>query len=210
MPVTMKQVTGSNSASSSLRVSIQQSLDGHSFSHPAPDRWPAAEGSEMLEVELILPHTVLVPEALFDPDAAREILAANGTPAGEEEQVVCCKPQNGVVALVAVDRALLEQLEGRYPGRLNFSTPLLHDPQKHEKTIWIARRENLLYVKVYRDGLLQLAEVIPAPGPEEITYFIERLGQLFPLADFELRLSGDEDKSIRKTFGKRFKTLLCE
>ena len=210
MPVTMKQVTGSNSASSPFGVSIQQSLDGHSFSRPEPARWPAAEGDETLEVELILPRTLLVPEHLFDPQAARELLAANGTPAHDDEQVVCCTPRNGVVALVAVDRTILEQLEGRYPGRLNYSTPLLQEPEKREKTIWIARRENLLYTKIYRDGVLQFAEVIPAPSPEETTYFIERLAQHFPLAEYDLRLAGHDDREFRKWFGKKFKTVTCE
>ena len=210
MPVTMKLVTGSNSASSSFGVSIQQSLDGHSFSRPEPDRWPAAETSETLDVELILPHTVLVPEHLFDSRTARELLAANGTPANDDERIVCCGPRNGVVALVAVDGTLLEQLETRYSGRLSLSTPLLHQPEKREKTVWITRRENLLYTKIYRDGVLQFAEVIPAPSPEETTYFIERLAQCFQPAEYDLILSGHEDRDLRKWFGKKFKTLTCE
>lgn len=234
----MKQVTGNNSATSPFRVSIQQSLDGHSFSRPEPAEWPEAEKTAAgqtvresqntaeelkntteteytenracVEVELCLPKVVLVPESLFEPHAARELLAANGTPADNDERVVCCGPRNGVVAVVAVNTPILEQLESRYSDRLKFSTPLLYEPEKREKTVWIDRRNTVLYTKVYLKGVLQFAEAIPVTTMEETAYFLEQLGKLFKLDEYGLVLSGNDGKNLRKWFGKKFKSVICE
>ena len=118
-------------------------------------------------------------------------------PPVKREQVVCCKPQNGVVALVAVDRAMLEQLEGRYPGRLNYSTRFARAPKTRKKQSGSPAAKPALCQSLPRRSAATRRGG-SAPGPEEVTYFIERLGQLFPLADFELRLSGDEDKKHPK------------
>ena len=58
----MKQATGSNTPQSINKVSIQLTLDGHSFSAPAlSGEFP---GDGPVEVELLTPRTMLVPEEL--------------------------------------------------------------------------------------------------------------------------------------------------
>ena len=70
----MKQATGSNTPQSINKVSIQLTLDGHSFSAPAlSGEFP---GDGPVEVELLTPRTMLVPEELFDKEHAGEVLAA--------------------------------------------------------------------------------------------------------------------------------------
>ncbi len=73
----MKQATGSNTPQSINKVSIQLTLDGHSFSAPAlSGEFP---GDGPVEVELLTPRTTLVPEEFFDEAcAAGTLLAANG------------------------------------------------------------------------------------------------------------------------------------
>lgn len=203
----MKQVTGNNSSSSQFRVSIQQSLDGHSFSRPELSQCASVETD--VEVELVVPHTVLVPETLYRDGLKEELLAANGTPAAESECVVACDPKNGCVAVAAVDAGLLQQLAERFPKR-HYTSPLEFVPQNRQKCVWMGKRGELLYTKVYDNGLLRLAEVIPAASEAEIRYFIESLAKQFPLAEYELRLTGDDPKQLRKWIGNEFEKTVCE
>lgn len=237
----MKQVTGSNPFATPERVSIQQSLDGHSFSRPVLAEIP--EGSEVRVVELILPGTMLVPERLLSEESARDLLAANGMPAAPEEQIVVCRgsvvppkgdtcgqtsgkrlpaddaaTRNGqnlqedeeaVVALVAVEKRILHEIRERFP-EARFTTPLLDKPLSRRKCVWICRREQLLYIKVYEKGLLRMAEVIPARTEAETGYFIEELGQILPLKEYELRITGEHVKELRKWIGKQFEKVICE
>ena len=72
----MRQATGkTNRPQDGYGVSIQQSLDGHSFSLFGLES-PAAEG--VVEVEAVTPRTMLVPRELFEPAAAEALLAAAG------------------------------------------------------------------------------------------------------------------------------------
>lgn len=237
----MKQVTGSNPFATPERVSIQQSLDGHSFSRPVLAEIP--EGSEVRVVELILPGSMLVPERLLSEESARDLLAANGMPAAPEEQIVVCRgsvvppkgdtcgqtsgkrlpaddaaTRNGqnlqedeeaVVALVAVEKRILHEIRERFP-EARFTTPLLDKPLSRRKCVWICRREQLLYIKVYEKGLLRMAEVIPARTEAETGYFIEELGQILPLKEYELRITGEHVKELRKWIGKQFEKAICE
>lgn len=69
----MKQVTGSNTPQATNKVSIQLTLDGHSFSaHGLDGEFP---GEEPVEAELLTARTMLVPEEVLGTgdagDAAR-------------------------------------------------------------------------------------------------------------------------------------------
>ena len=189
----MRQATGSNTPQSGNKVSIQLSLDGHSFSVPALSELPAGEAS--VKVELLLPRTMLVPGELFDAERGAEMLAANGMPP---------------TAVTAIDREALRQVEEKLGDRARFTTPLLHTPANAAKTVWMSRRAGLLYIKVYDNGELQLAEVIPAATDTDVAYFFERLDGCFPLKEYELRIAGDNPKAARKLLGKRFRQTTCE
>lgn len=205
--VTMRQVTGSNNPSSKFGVSIQQSLDGHSFSLPELEQMTPSD--KPVEVELLLPKTMLVPENLFQNERAAEFLAANGMPLAETECVVVCPARNGTVAVAAMEKKTRQLIAEKFP-QARFTSPLEHQPDETRRCAWICRRGTLLYVKVYRDGVLQLAEVIVGSTEAEIGYFIQRLGAEFPLAEYELRIAGDEPKKVRKWIGKVFEKVLCE
>ena len=164
----MKQATGSNTPQSGNKVSIQLSLDGHSFSVPALSELPAGEAPVTVE-----------PEAEF-------------------------------VAVTAINREALRQVEEKLGDRARFTTPLLHTPANTAKTVWMSRRAGLLYIKVYDGGELQLAEAIPAATDTDAAYFFERLDGCFPLKEYELRIAGDNPKAARKLLGKRFRQTTCE
>ena len=107
----MKQATGSNTPQSINKVSIQLTLDGHSFSAPAlSGEFP---GDGPVEVELLTPRTMLVPEELFDKEHAGEVLAAAGMAALPGECPVWSAPQQNAVAVMAAAENALAAVHER-------------------------------------------------------------------------------------------------
>lgn len=204
----MRQATGSKTPQTNNKVSIQLSLDGHSFSDPALSELPVSGAS--VTVELLLPRTMLVPAELFDAEKGADLLAANGMPPMAEECVVHSDPEAAFVAVTAINREVLRQVEEKLGDRARFTTPLLHSPANTAKTVWMSRRAGILYIKVYDAGELQLAEALPAVTETDMAYFFERLDSSFPLKGYELRIAGDDPKAARKLLGKRFKQVICE
>ena len=96
----MRPVTGSNTPRAGYTVSIQRSLDGHSFSVPALSDIPADHTA--VQVELLLPRTMLVPAELFDEKHAAELLAANGMPPAADECAVCCGREEEYLSLIHI------------------------------------------------------------------------------------------------------------
>lgn len=204
----MKQVTGSKQPETINKVSIQQSLDGHSFS--LPDLSGNFPDGSPVEVEVLTPCTMLVPSELFDEHVAHALLAANGTPAGDDESTVCSDPAQPIVAVMALPSKILRLLTEKFGGRIRFTTPLLHELPQREPTVWIYRTQGFLYIKVTDGATLQFAEVVPAANEAETLYFLERSGTEFSWKDYRLRIAGDEPKQLRKWIGKWFKETICE
>ena len=204
----MKPATGSNTPQAGNKVSIQRSLDGHSFSVPALSDIP--EGDTSVLVELLSPRTMLVPAELFDEEHAAGLLAANGMPLAADECAVCCGREETYAAIAALDRETLRSVGEKLGDRARFTTPLLHTPRNAGKVVCMCRRAELLYIKVYDGGALQLAEVVPAETDADLVYFFERLEGCFPLAEFGLSIAGDAPKAARRLLGKRFKQATCE
>ena len=204
----MKQATGSNTPQSINKVSIQLTLDGHSFSAPAlSGEFP---GDGPVEVELLTPRTMLVPEELFDKEHAGEVLAAAGMAALPGERAVWSAPQQNAVAVMAAAEDALAAVRERLGDRAHYTTPLLCAPQASVPTVWMYYAAGVLYIKVYDGGELQLAEAIPAATDTDAAYFFERLDGCFPLKEYELRIAGDNPKAARKLLGKRFRQTTCE
>ena len=176
----MRQATGSKTPQTNNKVSIQLSLDGHSFSDPALSELPVSGASVTVELPMA------------------------------EECVVHSDPEAAFVAVTAINREALRQVEEKLGDRARFTTPLLHSPANTAKTIWMSRRAGILYIKVYDAGELQLAEALPAATETDMAYFFERLDSSFPLKGYELRIAGDNPKAARKLLGKRFKQVICE
>ena len=168
----MKQVTGSNTPQATNKVSIQLTLDGHSFSaHGLDGEFP---GEEPVEAELLTARTMLVPEEVLGTGDAGTLLAANGMAPAAEERAVCSLPVQGIVAVMAAHREALRQVEEKLGDRIRYTTPLLREVQAGTPTVWAYRTAGLLYIKVY-DGSLRFAGVIPAPDTADVCYFTERL-----------------------------------
>lgn len=206
----MKQETGNNNPQTVRKVSIQQPLDGHSFSLPEL-REPLGEG-EVAEVEMLMPRTMLAPAAMCDPadpERARAWFAACGMPLRDDECLVASDPADGIVALIAARRDVVSLLRETWGGALRFTTPLLHEPPQRETCVWIHRTAGMTWVKVY-DKELQFAEVLSSDDDTELLYLLERLGGQFPLRDYTLYLSGAGSRDARRLAAKRFKKAICE
>ena len=203
----MKQVTGSNTPQATNKVSIQLTLDGHSFSaHGLDGEFP---GEEPVEAELLTARTMLVPEEVLGTGDAGTLLAANGMAPSGDECVVCSDPAQETVALMAVPAAALQPVTERFGERLFYTSPLLHAVATTTPVVWLCLRSGLLYVRIC-DPALQLAEVIPAPDEADILYFIERLSGSFELTHYALRAAGDDPRALMKLLGPLFSEATCE
>lgn len=208
----MKQATGSRTPRLTNKVSIQRSLDGHSFSVSGLDR--DFTGEAVVTVEILTPQTLLVPTDLLQTSTAAELLAAAGMACKQGEQAVRSMPRTfgpgkEVVAVMALDEKLLQQIRERLGYRADFTTPLLEGPTVATQTLWLYRAPGTLYIKVF-GRTLRLAEVIPAAAEADILYFVDRLGKVLPLNRMRLHAAGPGAKALRKLIGKRFKRVVCE
>lgn len=203
----MRPETGSKAPKTSKKVSIQQSLDGHSFSVRGLEGDFA--GQEPVEVELLSARTMLVPKELFSPECARTLLAANGTPAGEDERVVWSDTRAETVAVMAADAQALRQTQDRLGTRVRFTTPLLHVPIAAGPTVWLYCSEQLLYIKVY-NVQLRLAEVIAISSEADILFAAEQLAREFAPGEYELCVAGERARILYKLLRKQFSKIRCE
>ena len=136
-------------------------------------------------------------------------LIQNGMPPTAEESVVASDPEAEFVAVTAINREALRQVEEKLGDRIRYTTPLLREVQAGTPTVWAYRTAGLLYIKVY-DGSLRFAGVIPAPDTADVCYFTERLEKEFALKSCELRISGDDAKACGKLLKGYFKRIVCE
>ncbi len=203
----MRQATGkTNRPQDGYGVSIQQSLDGHSFSLFGLES-PAAEG--VVEVEAVTPRTMLVPRELFEP-AAEALLAAAGIRPAAGERIVWSDPGAETVALMCVAGDAVRQIEERLGDRVRYTSPLLRAPADTASAVWMCRQSGTLYIKVYREQTLRMAEALPAAGEADLLYVAERLQQAFALREYVLIAAGDDAKGMQRLLGKRFGKSLCE
>jgi len=208
----MKLATGSNAPHFAYKVSIQQPLDGHSFSFSGLNR--EFPGEEAVGVEILTPQTLLTPAPLFEPEAAAELLAAAGMGCTQGQCAVWSaptwlRPETEAVAVMAIEEETLRTIRERLGYRAAFTTPLFEGPTSEKATVWLRRTAGLLYIKVF-GRTLRMAEAIPATTEADILYFIERLAAAFPLDEMQLRLTGTKTEALRKLIGKRFRKVLCE
>ena len=201
----MRQATGRiNPRPAVNKVSIQLALDGHSFSRSGEPR-PEAEAGEVLTVEILTPRTLLVPEALFAPERAAQLLAADGKAPLPGETTVWSAPTDGVVAVMA----LPEEALGALPGTAHaYTTPLLDSLNPTQPTLLVQSAGGYLYIKGWHAGL-RLAEVLPAPTEADILYAVERLEPEFPAGQFALRVAGPRAKELAKLLKPLYPDTQC-
>ena len=207
----MRQAIGSNTPRSVNKVSIQHSLDGHSFSVSGLER--VLPGNDAVAVEVLTPQTLLVPAELFDAEAAADLLAAAGMACTGEQRAVWSAPvriapETTVVAVMAAETDAVRKVYDRLGYRASFTTPLLNKSAAAD-TVFLHRAAGILYIKVFARTLC-MAEAIPAATEADMLYFVDRLSRVFPLKNMRLHLSGVNTTRASKLIGKRFKKVVCE
>ncbi|MDE5691567.1 MAG: hypothetical protein K2I13_05080, partial [Alistipes sp.] len=123
-------------------MSIQRSLDGHSFSVTGLDR--DFTGEAVVTVEILTPQTLLVPTELLQTSTAAELLAAAGMACKEGQQAVRSMPRmlgpdKEIAAVMALDEDMLQRIRERLGYRADFVTPLLDEPTPARQTVWLRR-----------------------------------------------------------------------
>lgn len=184
-------------------------LDGHSFSVTGLEQARPTPAT-FTTVEVISPRSMLVPAALFNKDAAAEMLAANGMAPLPDETVVTNTTDNRqLAALMAIPWEALDLLSDKLGNEIRFTTPLLTPLCTTEPSMWIEHTASLLYIKVY-DAKLQLCEVVAAQNETDIEYFFELLDREFPTRRYTLFLHGSGTARLKGLLSKRFKKTICE
>lgn len=197
----MKRVTGNNHPGVNKGVSIQLKLGGHSFSR---ETLPTTDGEVLCE--LLTPKTLLVPQEEFDATAAEKLLEIAGMPCADDECAVWSDTNEAAIALMAFDATEIEALRTHFGDRLQFTSPLLFRPTCAPAALWLCREEDLLYIKVYKDGL-RFAEVVTVQTEADLLYYTELLDREFKLAEFELCPAGEIGAAARKMLRRYFKNV---
>lgn len=147
-------------------------------------------------------------EALRQLEARLEELQQGGRP---QDQAAEASAENGADASAEPIPSSAEADRGqRGSWRIGYTTPLLKVPARTSATVWMCRKGGVLYIKVYRERALRMAEAIPAALESDLLYVAGRMQQAYPLGCYELVVAGDDAKTLRRLFGKRFGKSLCE
>lgn len=195
-------------------MSIQLTLSGHSFSRS--DLPKLSTDKQFVEIEVLSSRVVLIPFELFEEVNPVEILAINGITLNENESVVTVPDeQQQIVAALALPNNLIAAAQERYGDNHLFSTPLLRSRICTEPTAWLYLAERIIYIKVWSDGKLRMAEVLPRKKEADTLYYTAAIDTQFDLKRFKIVIEGangfaDEARETAKTLSKYYKKVVCE
>ena len=188
------------------KVSIRLESGGHSFSG-AELRAVVDGGHEAVEVVVLTPKTTLVPADLFDAKSAADYLVAVGLAPNNAECVVCTKPINGAVAVMAINQECNAALHGVGFASISYATPLLCGDAVEQGSV-LHLEGGLLYVRVYNAGL-RFAEVMECQCDADMLYYLTQINEVYNTYDMCARATGDT-KSLQRVTKRLFKELICE
>lgn len=201
----MRQVTGSNLAPKSKRVSIQHLLGGHSSSVP-PIPADICEADAAIEFVVNTSRVTLVPLELFEESAASDYLAVNGIILRSDEAVVWSKPEQERVAIMAINAELLANIQEQTGGReYTFTTPLLDDSHTCGDSLVVTCIDGVAYIRLYEETL-QVAEAVEYSAAENILYYVARLIEIKGLKNIPIYIIGET--AVKKLLKKYFKTVI--
>lgn len=203
----MKQVTGSNQYPLYKDVSIQFTLGGHSFSAlNLPQE--VVESEQRVLFEIATPRVTLVPHTAFDNAIAADYLAAVGLACRAGEVTVCSEMQAPMVAVMAIDKHLLDQIVATLGKRACFASPLLDESHDNHNCLYVQMVEGVCFARLINNGL-QIAEAWEAKTAEDALYGVAKLYQAIPnCQNIPIYIKGNAE--VAKLLKKYFKEVVCE
>ena len=163
--------------------------------------------SQPVEVVLLTAKTTLVPAEFFDGGHAADYLAEVGLAPSADECAVYSNTVNGVVAVMAINKACYDTLKVSIPAGVAFTSPLLGDSTLQKGSV-IHLEERVMYVNVY-DGGLRFAEAFECENDADVLYYLATVNEVYGIYNMYARAMGDV-KLLRKLLKPIFKNLVCE
>ncbi|MBO7311776.1 MAG: hypothetical protein J6U82_03090 [Alistipes sp.] len=170
-------------------VSIRLMSGGHAFSKQELDA--ALRADSECVIEIVTPKTTLRPVEGFNPMEAYRDLEAVGYSIAEDEVVVCSPEIEGRVAIMTLCRECAELIAGS-GAKICYTSPLIMGEEIDEGS-HIALYGNVLYVRVYRDGL-RFAEAIAVESDADILYYLESIERVYGICNMYARAMGDVER----------------
>lgn len=196
-------------------MSIQLTLSGHSFSRSDLPRLSSRD-ERTVEIEINADRTMLAPIEVLEENRGVELMKIAGFDLQEDDQVIEIRDEKeGIAALMALPRVLLATIEERYGHRVELTTPLLRSRVCTEPTAWLYLASDHIYIKVWSEGRLRVAEVLPYKNAEDVLYYASVLDKRFGLDDFRVVVAGSktmvsEARAAAKLLNKFYKKVVCE
>lgn len=187
-------------------VSIRLKSGGHSFSTATLGAEVRSAASPVM-VSLLTPKTTLVPAEFFDDKHAAHYLAEVGLGLTMNECVVCSDAVEGVVAVMAISEQCYLELQRVVPMGMRFTSPLL-EGETIEKGSILHLDEDVLYVRVYKDGM-QFAEAMECQSDADVLYYLAKIDEMYGIYNMYARAKGDT-KRLKSLLKPIFKDLVCE
>ena len=203
----MRQATGNNTTAANDKVSIQFNLGGHSFS--ASDLPAEVLGGQDIVLFSVATHKVtLVPRCAFEESLSARYLAAVGLSCDENETTVCSEMQAETIAVMAVDRNVLDGVLALLGIRASFTSPLLDGRHDGSRNMSIRVADGTAYFRLY-DNALRLAEAIRLKSADDVLFFALQFLDTAGLGtDTDIYISGD--RAAAKLLKRYFKRVVCE
>ena len=146
-------------------------------------------GNRPTTIEVVSAKTILVPRELFDAQSADYLLQLSGMALTDEETILHSDPKGQTIVLMAVPNSSRQAIEEQLQGHIAWSSPLLHTPDGEVAQLWIARFDDLIYLKIWGTGqALRQAEVLRAPAAEDTLYYVTELARELNLGDCPIRV----------------------
>lgn len=190
------------------KVSIQLPLGGHSFSCEDLRRAvPQLPASGVVSIVLPTHKTTLVPMEILQTTDAVSCLAAVGLMPLPSECVVCSPAVDGMVAVMAVDGECHKMLCRELGSAVRYMSPLL-SLHNADKEVVLSLVENVLYVRLYNDGL-RFAEAMLLAEDADVIFMLQSLHNVYNIYNMRARIVDGESR-LRALCKRLFRDVVCE
>ena len=146
-----------------------------------------------VEVCVITAKTTLIPQEYYDSNLKSDYLTSMGLTPSATEIAVASNPQGGMIAVMAIEREIVESLKD-ITSDVSFTTPLL-DEAIEQGTI-IELSDNVAFIRVYHNGL-RFAEAVAIDSDADLSYIVERLNDSYGIYNMYARAKGDVERVCR-------------